>query len=145
METDDAPSVPQPIRELVAVSMNIPCHIVVEGNPAIIYSSRNGTPAKMLPILERFLEKFWQEREASGENVDTPGCLAAQLVVRFGFESCEDDYSNLRIGPNFAADVQFLYRVGLDQSLTVWQPDSAYGADPSVGLAGCRPLETAIS
>ena len=96
----------------------------------------------MLPILKRFLDKFWQERDASGEDVDTPGCLAAQLVVRFGFESCEDDYSNLRIGPNFAGDVQYLYRVGLDHSLTVWESTDEYQHNPSLGVDACRTLET---
>jgi hypothetical protein len=30
--------------------MPVPCHIIVEGNPAIVYASRKGAPEKMLPI-----------------------------------------------------------------------------------------------
>lgn len=125
--------------------MNTPCHIVVEGNPAVVYTSRNGTPNKVLPVLTRFLEKFWQERDISGATVDTPGCLVAQIVVRFGFESCEDDFSNLRVGPNYDAKAQYLYRVGLDRTLTVWRPGAAYQANPSSGLASCEPLEALAS
>jgi hypothetical protein len=116
----------------------IPCHIVVEDNPALIYASRNGSPSKVLPILNRFLEKFWQERDISGEYSDTPECLVAQIVVRFGFELCEDDFSNLRIGLSFKSDVEYLYQVLLDQSVRVWVPTDAYRQDPSLGLAGCQ-------
>lgn len=118
----------------------IPCHIVVEGNPAIIYASRSGLPAKMLPILNRFLDKFWQERDVSGESIDTPECLVAQIVVRFGFEICEDDYSNLRVGLRYHPEVEYLYRVSLDRSVEVWVPEAAYKANPSSGLEGCRQL-----
>ncbi|MBD2071207.1 histidine kinase [Leptolyngbya sp. FACHB-671] len=116
----------------------IPCHIVVEDNPAIIYASRNGSPAKVLPILNRFLEKFWQERDISGEYSDTPECLVAQIVVRFGFEICEDDFSNLRIGLSFKPDVEYLYQVLLDQTVRVWVPTDTYSQDPNSGLAGCQ-------
>lgn len=121
--------------------MSQPCHILVEGNPAFVYASRNGAPDKILPILIRFLEKFWQERETSGESSDTPECLLAQIVVRFGFESCEDDFSNLRVGTNYHSNVEYLYWIGTqsDRTVQTWMPDSAYRADPSVGLAGCRP------
>lgn len=116
----------------------IPCHIVVEDNPAVIYASRNGSPAKVLPILNRFLEKFWQERDISGEYSDTPECLVAQIVVRFGFELCEDDFSNLRVGLSFKPDVDYFYQVLLDQTVRVWMPTTAYRQDPSLGLAGCQ-------
>jgi hypothetical protein len=116
----------------------ISCHIVVEDNPAIIYASRNGSPVKVLPILNRFLEKFWQERDISGEYSDTPECLVAQIVVRFGFEICEDDFSNLRVGLSFKPDVEYLYQVLLDQTVRVWVPTAAYHQDPSVGLTGCQ-------
>lgn len=117
--------------------MAIACHIVVEGNPAIIYASRKGHPEKVLPLLEPFLEKFWQERDLAGENRHTPECLVAQLVVRFGYEICEDDFSNLRVGLGFDPDVAFLYRVGMDQSLTVWMPGDGYCRAPEQGLEGC--------
>jgi hypothetical protein len=117
-----------------------PCHIVVEGNPAIIYASRNGAPEKVLPTLKQFLEKFWQERDTSGESSDTPECLVAQIIVRFGFEICEDDFSNLKVGIHYAPNAQYIYRVGSDRTLTVWKPEEAYAADPSVGLNGCRQM-----
>jgi len=118
--------------------ITIPCHIVVEGNPAIIYASRNGSPVKVLPILNRFLEKFWQERDISGEYSDTPECLVAQIVVRFGFEICEDDFSNLRVGLSFKPDAEYLYQVLLDQTVRVWQPTAAYRQDPVLGLKACE-------
>jgi hypothetical protein len=65
--------------------MPSPFHIVIEGNPALIYASRNGSPDRVLPTLERFLNTFWQERDISGAALDTPECLLAQTVVRFGF------------------------------------------------------------
>jgi hypothetical protein len=102
--------------------MNTPCHLIVEGNPAIIYASRGGTPAKILPILEQFLQKFWQERDISGEFADTPECLVAQIVVRFGFEICEDDFSNLKVGVRYSPDVEYLYQVAADRQVTVWWP-----------------------
>lgn len=118
----------------------IPFHILVEGNPAIIFASRNGTPDQVLPKLNQFLEKFWQERDTFGENADAPECLVAQIVVRFGFEICEDDYSNLRVGVKFNPTAEYLYAIGADRSVHVWVPEAAYRQDPSVGLAGCREL-----
>lgn len=115
-----------------------PCHIVVDGNPAIIYASRSGSPAKVLPILNRFLEKFWQERDISGEYSDTPECLVAQIVVRFGFEICEDDFSNLRVGLGFKPEAEYLYQVLLDQTVRVWVPTAPYRENPKLGLAGCQ-------
>jgi hypothetical protein len=120
--------------------MPIPCHIIVEGNPAIVYASRNGSPQKVLPILNRFLDTFWQERDISGEVCDTPECLVAQIVVRFGFELCEDDYSNLRVGLQYHPDVEYLYYIGADRQVQVWIPEAAYHADPSLGLKACREL-----
>jgi hypothetical protein len=118
---------------------NTPCHIIVDGNAAIIYASRNGSPVKMLPTLTRFLEKFWQERDASGESADTPECLVAQIVVRFGFEICEDDYSNLRVGVNYyLPDAAYLYQIGSDRQVRIWVPDPRYRETPSLGLAVCR-------
>lgn len=122
--------------------MAIPCHIIVEGNPAIIYASRNGAPEKVLPILSDFLDKFFQERDAVGEYCDTPECLAAQILVRFGFEICEDDYSNLRIGLNYVADVDYLYSITPDYTINVWQPEAVYHENPSVGLEGCRLVKS---
>jgi hypothetical protein len=115
-----------------------PCHIIVEGNPAIIYASRNGTPEKILPVLSRFLEKFWQEREASGEYCDTPECLVAQIVVRFGFEICEDDYSNLRVGVHYNPSAQYLYWISSDYQVQVWTPEADYQQNPDLGLQSCR-------
>jgi hypothetical protein len=119
---------------------NISYHIIVEGNPVTIYASRNGTPNQVLPTLTRFLEKFWQERDASGEYSDTPSCLVAQIVVRFGFEICEDDYSNLRVGIHYYPDVEYLYWILGDRQVQVWIPEAAYRRDPSLGLKGCREL-----
>jgi hypothetical protein len=116
------------------------CHIIVEGNPALIYASRNGTPDKVLPTLQRFLETFWQERDISGEVCDTPECLVAQVVVRFGFEICEDDYSNLRVGLHYHPDVDYLYYIGADRQVRVWVPETAYRTNPSLGLQACREL-----
>ncbi|KGF72546.1 histidine kinase [Neosynechococcus sphagnicola sy1] len=121
--------------------MATPFHIVVENNPAIIFASRGGNPAKVLPILEPFLEKFWQERETSGEHADTPECLVAQIVVRFGFEICEDDFSNLRVGIHFNPSAEYLYYVGLDQAVSTWVPDVTYQQRPDAGLAHCHPLQ----
>lgn len=119
--------------------MATPCHIIVEGNPAIIYASRGGLPEKVLPTLNRFLDKFWQERDVSGEYCDTPECLTAQIVVRFGFEICEDDFSNLKVGVNYDARAEYLYLISSDRQVGVWVPDAAYRNDPSLGLKGCRP------
>jgi hypothetical protein len=121
--------------------MSTPYHLIVEGNPAIIYASRNGSPEKVLPRLKPFLETFWQEREAAGENRNTPECLLAQLVVRFGFEICEDDYSNLRVGLSYDPDVDYLYWVSLDRHVKIWVPEAEYRQDPNVGLKGCRQVE----
>ncbi len=120
------------------------CHILVEGNPAIIYASRNGSPKKVLPTLNRFIETFWQEREISGENRDTPGCLLAQIIVRFGYEICEDDFSNLRVGVDYDPDVEYLYWVAADRTLSVWVPEAAYRQEPSLGLKGCHHLEESV-
>ncbi|MBD2464314.1 histidine kinase [Oscillatoria sp. FACHB-1407] len=117
-------------------------HIIVEGNPAIIYASRNGSPEKVLPTLNRFLEKFWQERDTSGETDDTPECLVAQIIVRFGFEICEDDFSNLRVGIHFNPNAQYLYVISGDRTLTTWVPEAAYKADPTLGLSACQPLNS---
>jgi hypothetical protein len=115
-------------------------HIIVENNPVIIYASRRGNPAKVLSILEPFLETFWQERETAGEYIDTPECLVAQIIVRFGFEICEDDFSHLRVGIHFKPDAEYLYFVGLDQTVTVWVPEASYRDNPDIGLQGCREL-----
>lgn len=116
----------------------ISCHLIVEGNPAIVYASRNGAPTKILPILSRFLDTFWQERDTQGEVCDTPECLVAQIIVRFGFEICEDDYSNLRVGVEYHADVEYLYWISKARQVQVWIPEAAYRKNPEVGLEGCR-------
>ncbi len=120
--------------------LSIPCHIIVEGNPAIIYASRNGRPSKVLPTLNRFLETFWQERDVSGEYCDTPECLVAQIIVRFGFEICEDDFSNLRVGIHYNPDAAYLYAVSSTRQLAVWQPTEAYRQNPELGIEGCRRM-----
>jgi hypothetical protein len=114
-------------------------HIIVENNPAILYASRGGFPNKILPVLERFVEKFWQERHTLGESSDTPECLVAQITVRLGFEICEDDFSNLRVGVKYKPDAEFLYLVSLDQKISVWVPDDAYRQNPELGISGCHP------
>ncbi|MBW4466479.1 MAG: histidine kinase [Pegethrix bostrychoides GSE-TBD4-15B] len=120
--------------------MSSPCHILIEGNPAIIYASRNGAPDKMLPTLNRFLNTFWQERDISGAALDTPECLLAQTVVRFGFEICEDDYSNLRVGVQFYPDVEYLYWIRANRHVEVWVPEPSYRQSPHLGLQACREL-----
>lgn len=120
--------------------MPSPCHILIEGNPALIYASRNGTPEHVMPTLRRFLNTFWQERDLSGETCDTPECLLAQIVVRFGFEICEDDYSNLRVGMQFYPDVDYLYWVRASRQVEVWVPESSYRRTPQLGLNACRAL-----
>ncbi len=120
--------------------MPSPCHIVIEGNPALIYASRNGSPDQVLPTLSRFLETFWQERDISGETADTPECLVAQIVVRFGFEICEDDYSNLRVGTQYYPDVDYLYFIGANRQIQVWVPEAIYHKQPNLGLQACREL-----
>jgi hypothetical protein len=114
-----------------------PFHIIVESNPAILYASRGGTPDKILPVLQRFLDKFWKERETFGETIDTPECLLAQITVRFGFEICEDDFSNLRLGIKYNPAAEYLYWVGLNGSLQVWKTEAAYRQEPAIGTAGC--------
>jgi hypothetical protein len=92
-------------------------------------------------MLDRFLQKFWQERETSGEYSDTPECLVAQIIVRLGFEFAEDDFSNLRVGVHLNPNVDYLYLVSSDRSVTVWIPQAAYRQNPEVGLAGCQAWE----
>lgn len=104
----------------------------------MIYASRGGTPDKILPVLQRFLAKFWQERDTSGETVDTPECLVAQITVRFGFEICEDDFSNLRVGVHYNPKAEYLYCITPEREITVWVADTAYRRDSSCGLEGCR-------
>ncbi|HAX79944.1 MAG TPA: histidine kinase [Cyanobacteria bacterium UBA11372] len=118
--------------------MPTPCHILVEGNPVIVYASRNGSPNKILPILKPFLEKFWQEREIHGEYDYTADCLVAQIVVRFGYEICEDDFSNLRVGVNYDPSVEYIYAIApQDRQINIWVPQDKYRHYPSVGLQGC--------
>lgn len=121
------------------LELDAPCHIIVEGNSAIIYASRGGGPSRVLPLLERFLEKFWQERDVSGQDADTPECLVAQIVVRFGFEICEDDFSNLKVGSKYNSKADFLYLVSLNREISVWVPEIEYRGNPASGLGGCRP------
>ncbi|WP_088892649.1 histidine kinase [Leptolyngbya ohadii] len=116
------------------------CHLIVEGNPAIVYASRRGSPDKVLAILMPFLETFWQERDTSGEASDTPECLVAQIVVRFGFEICEDDFSNLKVGVEYHPEVDYLYSIAADRRVHVWTPEASYRQNPAVGLAGCREI-----
>ncbi|MDX2243468.1 MAG: histidine kinase [Leptolyngbyaceae cyanobacterium bins.302] len=118
--------------------MAYPYHLIVEGNPAIVYVTRGGNPEKILPVLKPFLEKFWRERETFGEFADTPECLVAQLTVRFGFETAEDDFSNIRVGVNYNLNATYLYRIGLDREVQVWVPEEAYRQTPAIGLAGCH-------
>lgn len=118
--------------------MATPCHIIVEGNPAMIYASRGGHPIKILPVLKRFLGKFWQERDISGEYCDTPECLVAQIVVRFGFEICEDDFSNLRVGTRYYPDVEYIYCISANRELSIWVPGTDYRNNPSQGLNACQ-------
>lgn len=120
------------------------CHIIVAGNPAIIFASRGGTPDKILPILERFLKKFWQERDTSGETSDTPECLVAQIIVRFGFEICEDDFSNLKVGIHYDPSVEYLYLISPERKITVWTPQAAYRSNPDLGLDGCQQINSEV-
>ncbi|MBF2027164.1 MAG: histidine kinase [Oscillatoriales cyanobacterium C42_A2020_001] len=115
-----------------------PYHLIVEGNPALVYATRGGSPEKILPILTPFLEKFWRERETFGEYADTPECLVAQLTVRFGFETAEDDFSNIRVGVRYNPGAQYLYWIGLNKDVQVWVAEEAYRQDPELGLGGCR-------
>ncbi len=118
--------------------MAVPFHILVAGNPAIVFASRGGTPNRVLPILEPFLEKFWQERLSEGAFTDTPECLLAQIIVRFGFEICEDDFSNLRVGVRFYTEAEYMYYITQEHSVEVWVPQAAYRSHPELGLAGCQ-------
>lgn len=124
--------------------MTVSCHIIVDGNPAFLYASRNGAPKKVLRILHRFLETFAQERETSGEYSDTPECLLAQIVVRFGFEICEDDFSNLKVGLTYYANVDYLYQVCADYTVKVWVPTAEYRANPTLGLPACRDITAEV-
>ncbi len=121
--------------------MAYPYHLIVEGNPAIIYASRGGNPEKVLPTLKPFLEKFWKERETFGTYADTPECLVAQLTVRFGFETAEDDFSNIRVGVNYNPNADYLYWIGLNKDVQIWVPKTAYRDDPTLGLQGCQRFE----
>ena len=124
--------------------MPTPCHIIVEGNPAIVYASRNGLPEKMLPILEPLLETFWQERDALGETQDTPECLVAQIVVRFGFEICEDDFSNLKVGLKYDRTAGYLYLISANRALSIWSATDEYRSNPSLGLKACQQMRTVV-
>ncbi|MGV0025450.1 histidine kinase [Phormidesmis priestleyi] len=125
--------------------MNTPCHIIVEGNPAIVYASRGGRPEKVLPILERFLDKFWQERYTSGEVSDTPECLVAQIIVRFGYEICEDDFSNLKVGLKYDPTAKYLYFVGTDRTVCVWATGDEYRKHPELGVQVCdRTVDSSL-
>lgn len=117
------------------------CHIIVAGNPALIYASRGGTPDRVLPILKPFLETFWQERDLSGEQSHTAECLVAQITVRFGFETCEDDFSNLRIGVNYDPKAAYLYLIAPQREVSVWVAEAAYRHQPTLGIEGCRRWE----
>lgn len=124
--------------------MPTPCHILVEGNPVIVYASRNGSPNKVMPILKPFLEKFWQEREIHGEYDYTSDCLVAQIVVRFGYEICEDDFSNLRVGVNYDPSVEYIYAIAPDRKVNIWIPQAEYRQNPSAGLQGCDRASTEV-
>jgi hypothetical protein len=119
------------------------CHILIEKNPIVIYASRNGTPEKVLRLLRPFLETFADERKTAGEFTDTPECLAAQVIVRFGFEICEDDFSNLKVGLRYYPDVDYLYSISGTFEITAWKPTQAYKAEPSLGLDACEALTIA--
>ncbi|MFB2898699.1 histidine kinase [Aerosakkonemataceae cyanobacterium BLCC-F50] len=122
--------------------MLTPCHIVVEGNPVVVYASRNGSPNRVLPILKPFLEKFWEERKTCGEYGDNAECLVAQIVVRFGYEICEDDFSNLRVGVNYAPDVEYIYFIEMNRQINTLIPSDEYRSNPNLGLKACRELAT---
>ncbi len=125
--------------------MNTSCHIIVEDNPAIVYASRSGRPEKVLPILERFLDKFWQERDTSGESSDTPECLVAQIIVRFGYEICEDDFSNLKVGLKYDPTAEYLYFVGADRTVCVWATGDEYRKHPELGVEACdRAVDSSL-
>ncbi|MEO1208172.1 MAG: histidine kinase [Cyanobacteria bacterium J06638_20] len=119
-----------------------PFHILVDGSPVLIYASRNGSPDKVLRILDRFLDTFWQERDLSSEQEDTPGILVAQLVVRFGFEFSEDDFSNLKVSTEFDSRAQYLYRIEGNHIVEIYVSGDRYRQDPNLGLEGCQSIET---
>lgn len=121
--------------------MVYPYHLIVEGNPALIYASRGGNPEKVLPTLKPFLEKFWEEREIFGAYTNTPECLVAQLTVRFGFETAEDDFSNIQVGVSYNSNAAYLYWIGLNKDVQIWVPKPAYRTDPTLGLEGCQRFE----
>jgi hypothetical protein len=116
-------------------------HIIVENNAALIYATRGGTPDKVLPVLEKFLDTFWKERDTFGEYIDTPECLIAQITIRFGYATCEDDFSNIRVGVHYNPAADYLYWVGLDHTVKVWTADQVYRKQPELGLAGCSPWQ----
>jgi len=116
----------------------IPFHILVEGNPVLIYASRNGAPEKVMRTLCPFLDTFWQERELAEECTDTPEYLVAQLVVRYGFEFSEDDYSNLKVGIHFDPRAEYIYEVKGDRTVQIYKPTDRYQQNPSLGLEGCE-------
>ena len=118
-----------------------PFHILVDGTPVLIYASRNGSPDKVLRILDPFLDKFWQERDLSSEQADTPGVLVAQLVVRFGFEFSEDDFSNLKVSTEFDPRAQYLYRIEGAHRIEIYTPSDRYHQNPNLGLEGCQSIK----
>jgi len=122
--------------------MLTPCHIIAEGNPVVIYASRNGSPNRVLPILEPFLEKFCEERKTCGEYGDTSECLVAQIVVRFGYEICEDDFSNLRVGVNYNPDVEYIYFIRMNHQINTLIPSDEYRSNPNLGIKACREFST---
>ncbi|XGB39646.1 MAG: histidine kinase [Cyanobacteria bacterium LVE1205-1] len=117
--------------------MSLPFHVIIEGNSVVIYASRNGSPAKVLPTLQPFVQTFCQERELCGEYADTPECLTAQILVRFGFEICEDDYSHLKVGTQYNPSVSYIYQVAINGKINVWVPKPEYRENPSLGLKAC--------
>ncbi|MBE9076681.1 histidine kinase [Romeria aff. gracilis LEGE 07310] len=121
--------------------MTLACHLLVENNPIIVYASRNGAPDKVMPKLSKFLATFAEERETAGEFKHTPACLVAQMIVRFGFENFEDDFSNLRADLNYYADVAYLYYINSRFEVSIWQPQPAYVQNPMLGLEGCQQVD----
>ena len=121
--------------------MAVSCHFIVEGNPVVVYASRHGTPKKVVPKLQRFLNTFTQERQTMGETVHTPECLVAQIIVRFGFELCEDDFSNLRVGLSYDPKIDYLYQVTDTFDIKVLEPLQDYRNNPDLGLNGCKEID----
>lgn len=62
------------------------------------------------------------------------------MVVRFGFEFCEDDFSNLKVGVDYHPDVDYLYTIAADRRVRIWVPEAAYRQNPALGIAGCREV-----